>query len=284
MHAADSSGQGVATLSDPSGVPWDARLGQALWRASELGRAPGRVLPSGHAALDRELPGGGWPGQSLTDLLVSPGLGCEWRLLGPALRRACAAGEAVVLVGSPAGQPHGPGLAAWGVPARQVVWLKELTPSQALWATEQALHCRQTAAVLAWLPQARPEALRRLHAHAQRGEAPLFVFRPEACRAQSCAAPLRLVISAGRPWSLKVQLLKRRGPPHDGHIELPVLPSGLAPLIAPRLRSLMSPARPAPVRSLAESQDVVSALGTSTSAGIAPVLAGHPRAGHPARA
>lgn len=246
MHAAVSSRQGVSPLLDRLGECLGAAVRQTVWQADRLAGAPGRVLPSGHPALDRELPGGGWPGQALTDILLPPGLGCEWRLLGPALGRACGPGEVVVLVGAPPAEPHLAGLEAWDLRAHQVVWVRDLSPTQALWAAEQALHCRQAAAVLAWLPQARPEALRRLQAHAQRGEAPLFVFRPAHRQTESCAAPLRVLVAPGRPWSLSVRLLKRRGPAHGGAIELPGLPPGLAPALAPRLRSL----RPAEVRAI----------------------------------
>ncbi|APW47500.1 hypothetical protein [Rhodoferax antarcticus] len=55
----------------------------------------GRTLPSGHAALDAQLPGGGWPvGASCEILQPQAGQG-EWRLLLPALRSLT---QAVVLV------------------------------------------------------------------------------------------------------------------------------------------------------------------------------------------
>ncbi|MCB1995213.1 MAG: hypothetical protein KDG57_04905, partial [Rhodoferax sp.] len=57
----------------------------ALWRAAGFGRSRAPGLATGFAALDAELPGGGWPGGLLTELLLpQPGVG-EWRLLAPAL-------------------------------------------------------------------------------------------------------------------------------------------------------------------------------------------------------
>ena len=55
-----------------------------LWRGhSQAHAAPG--LNSGYEALDRHLPGGGWPQSSLTEILVEHyGIG-ELRLLMPAL-------------------------------------------------------------------------------------------------------------------------------------------------------------------------------------------------------
>ncbi len=60
-------------------------LHPGLWRASQIGGAPGRVTASGFDTLDAELPGGGWPHGVLTELLLArPGVG-ELRLLAPAL-------------------------------------------------------------------------------------------------------------------------------------------------------------------------------------------------------
>jgi len=56
-----------------------------LWRASQLASALSRTVASGHAALDTELPGHGWPTGALTEVIVpQPGCG-ELRLLKPAL-------------------------------------------------------------------------------------------------------------------------------------------------------------------------------------------------------
>jgi protein ImuA len=44
-----------------------------------------------------------------------------------------------------------------------------------LWATEQILQAGPVGAVLAWLPQARPEQIRRLQIHAQSCDAPVFL-------------------------------------------------------------------------------------------------------------
>ena len=69
----------AAALTDPQA------LHPALWHARGALAPRGGVLSSGFAALDAELPGGGWPAGSLTELLLgSPGLG-EWRLLAPVL-------------------------------------------------------------------------------------------------------------------------------------------------------------------------------------------------------
>ena len=71
--------------------------------ATSSGRAGVQTVASGFAALDAELPGGGWPRRVLSELLLPhPGVG-EIRLLAPALVGGAArrsAGDAVRPAGS----------------------------------------------------------------------------------------------------------------------------------------------------------------------------------------
>lgn len=102
-----------------------------LWQAGSLGRCQSSTLSSGFAALDAELPGGGWPCQSLCEILQPPGQHAEWRLLAPGLRRLFARpaggtqGERPpVLLIAPPFVPHGPGLQDLGLEAAHWVWIK----------------------------------------------------------------------------------------------------------------------------------------------------------------
>jgi protein ImuA len=206
-----------------------------IWQADQLAHRQGAVCTSGYAALDAELPGGGWPLGALTEILqVQPGLH-EWRLLLPALVTPASTLQAapVVLVGAPL-VPFGPALAAQGLAPERLLWVRPAKPVQRLWATEQALRCAPVGAVVAWLPQARPEQLRRLHWAAQTYQKLLFVFRPVINKEQASPAPLRLEIlptmapdpnPQGRAFThaLALHILKRRGPSLARPIELPLL-------------------------------------------------------------
>jgi protein ImuA len=213
-------------------------FGDAVWRADALAAntQAGSVLPTGHASLDAELPGGGWPVGALCEILQSHSAQSEWRLLLPALvaaqqgakpialpgqRSLVNAAATVVLIGPPH-VPFGPALAAQGLVVHHLVWVKAQTPTERLWATEQALRCDAVAAVLAWLPQAQSASLRRLHMAAQDHAKLLFVMRPAQAQRESSPAPLRLMLltaeSSGKtdvraPDALRLHLLKRRGPP-----------------------------------------------------------------------
>lgn len=231
-------------LSLPSGVA------AAVWQGDALpgaGEAP--VCPTGFAALDALLPGGGWPCQGLSEILLPAWGLAECRLTAPALSRALAGdgkGKAVLFIGSPE-PPHLPGWRAAGLTAASMVWVDTTWPEQRLWAAEQALHCPQVAAVLLWLPPGRGQTagLRRLQVHSLQGRRPVFVFRPLAAQAESSPAPLRLALEASRPLALVLRLLKRRGPAHERSIELPTRPEGLGEVLAHKLAArAASPAVP----------------------------------------
>ena len=210
--------------------------GKAMWRGDELGSSAQRdVVPTGFDLLDAELPGGGWPCRSLTEVLQPQPSLCEWRLLGPCLKRIADAGGHVILV-SPPKHPHLPGLLQHGLQAHQIVWLDALTPAERLWTTEQLIKSNPAGAVLAWLPQARQEQLRRLQVHAQACDSPVFLFRPATCQHDASPAPLRLHVDLGTDWQLDVKVFKRRGPPQEESLSLFSISESLSSVLTPRLR------------------------------------------------
>jgi protein ImuA len=216
-----------------SGLP--AAVAAALWRADQLGAPVSAVWPSGFAALDAQLPGGGWPGHGLTEILTPHSGTLEWRLLGPALRPICAAGQPVVVVGPPL-PPHLPGLCFEGMAARQLVWVQAETAAERLWSAEQLIKAQACGALMVWLPQARAEQIRRLQVLASGFEAPVFICRPARAARESSAAPLRVLARVGLDWELHIDILKRKGPPLEQTLHLASVPGGLQPFITPRLR------------------------------------------------
>ena len=55
-----------------------------VWRGDEMGVADMQVMSTGHAALDGELPGGGWPVGAMTEVLQNRPEAHVWQLLLPA--------------------------------------------------------------------------------------------------------------------------------------------------------------------------------------------------------
>jgi protein ImuA len=221
----------------------------ALWRADTLACADGRVRPSGHAALDRQLPGGGWPDGCLIELLLdAPGQG-EWRLLATAL--AATAGPWLA-IGAPL-QPHAPALQALGLDLAQGLWIAPRHDLDAAWAAEQALRAGPCAAVLCWTAETEAPlpltALRRLHLAAQGRRALLFLLRPSHRVPGHAATPAALRLH-GRvdpvdPARLQLRILKRRGPPLADTVTLDTR-AQLAPALAHRLSLPLPQHRPMP--------------------------------------
>ncbi len=206
---------------------------QGIWRGDMLDDAEAQVIATGQAALDAELPGGGWPIGALTELLLSAPETQVWRLLLPALAQAVAQrGGPVVLIGTPQ-EPFGPALAAEGLPIEALLRIRSEAPAASLWACEQALRCAEVAAVLAWLPQARVGELRRLQLAAARHAALLFVCRPMSVAGSASPARLRLQVEAGEDTAhMAVRILKRRGPPLAAPLALPARSTRMAALLA----------------------------------------------------
>ncbi len=218
----------------PPALALPTRVKAALWRATELPSSPYPTVPTGHAALDAALPGGGWPTHALTEIL-SPQAGVlEWRLLGPAWRQLATRKRPLVLIAPPQ-CPHLPGLQHAGVTADQLIWIQAHSAAERLWAAEQVIRSNDFGAVMAWLPQARPEQLRRLQLCAQGADGLVLAWRPAVAQWTPSAAPLRALVTAGTDWNLDVHLFKRQGPAHDGVLHLPCVPGPLAALMVPRL-------------------------------------------------
>lgn len=213
-------------------------LGNAVWRAdalADVASAAGVALATGHAALDAQLPGGGWPVGALCEILQAQSGLCEWRLLLPALLAVCTPAQRLVLVGAPF-VPFGPGLSAHGLQPRALLWVKADALAECLWAAEQALRCAGVAALLVWLPKARSDHLRRLHMAAHEHAKLLFVMRPAAAQDESSPAVLRLLVGGQAADAgvdaLQVQVLKRRGPPLAQTLTLSARHASLSVLLA----------------------------------------------------
>jgi hypothetical protein len=179
-----------------------------LWQGRRLKRdVP--VMATGHPALDRQLPSGGWPLGALTELLSdAPGSG-ELSLLLPALAEATSKSQWVVLV-DPPWVPYPPALYGHGVVLEQVLLVRTRNATEALWACEQALRGVLGGAVLAWPVNPQFSRLRRLQLAAHTGRKAAFLFRPSAAASQASPAALRLHLAADAHGS-RVTVLKCRG-------------------------------------------------------------------------
>lgn len=192
-------------------------LPHAVWRADQMASGHHAVAATGHPALDRELPNGGWPKASLIELMLEqPGIG-EMRLLRPAFK-AIADKRPVALVQP----PHLPQISAWanwGLPIDSLLWIQASRSADALWSAEQILNNGSCGALVFWQSHLRTESLRRLHLAAQGSDTLFWLMRPLSCMQDASPAPLRLAL---RPAAdgLQIQIVKRRGPRRDDPLHL----------------------------------------------------------------
>ncbi len=276
----------AAPLSPEVPAPALEALHPALWHAHQLARPGGKVQPSQFRDLDAVLPGGGWPTQALTELLLPhPGLG-ELRLLAPALAAVQAGGGSLMWFDPPAA-PCAWALGALGIDTAQLVVVQprqalrgparqRLPAADVLWALEQALKSGHVGAVLAWLPARLPaDTLRRLQLAAQAHDGPAFLLRDAAARLQPSAAPLRLLLAAAGADRLRISLLKRRGPPLAQPLYLALPPvlsaAGRARAQAPRATPATGLPPPAAARWPGAGL-AVSATSASSVSSVAPAV------------
>ena len=215
-----------------------------LWRARETGSSAAAAvpagLPTGYAALDRCLPGAGWPRQGLIEILSDQrGIG-ELRLLLPALAALCrdegAAGEVYppprpdhagsAHVGSahspqdrgsggwiawvsPPFRPYAPSLAAWGIDVGRMLIVNGAGTTE--WAMDQALRSESCSAVLGWANPRDPHALRRLQLAAEASRSLAVLYRPLQAGLTPSPAVLRLALLGGGTAGLQVRIVKSRG-------------------------------------------------------------------------
>ena len=212
------------------------------WQSANDASHGVRVQASGHAALDAELPGGGWPVGAMAEILLPATAHAEWSLVGAALAQVLGqqSHQRAVLV-APPWQVFTPFAEYSGIAARQLCCIHpaqktgRVADADSVWVSEQALKCRDVCAVLAWLPHAQSQALRRLQLLAAQQRQLLWVFRPEQARGQASPAPLRLCLKV-LDKTLQVRVIKRRGPPLERVIELPLLHAQLLAELAAQAR------------------------------------------------
>ncbi len=177
-------------------------------------------LASGYEKLDRHLPGGGWPQEALTEILVEQyGIG-ELRLLMPALASLSVADRTADRMNAsepgwiawiaPPLQPYPPALQQSGINLSRMLVVRPNNSSEILWSAEQALSSGTCAAVLLWPDSLDDQASRRLQLAAKKGQSWAIAFRPLSARTEPSAAALRVALHSGEQGT-RLSILKSRG-------------------------------------------------------------------------
>ncbi|MFN4267005.1 MAG: translesion DNA synthesis-associated protein ImuA [Aquabacterium sp.] len=204
-----------------------------LWTGASLGQAHTLHISSGHPALDAQLPGEGWPTQTLIEVLPDHGNLGGVQIFLPVAKKMIRQGGSVILI-SPRQVPYLPSWMRDGIPPDRLIWIQAQTQADRLWATQKALQARALTLIACWLPQARPDHMRRLQGYAKQHPGLLFAIRPYESRQEPSAAPLRIAVSRSmHSLGLDVQILKRRGLPLHDPVHLPPHQTDLAHLVRP---------------------------------------------------
>ncbi|MDQ3187211.1 MAG: translesion DNA synthesis-associated protein ImuA [Pseudomonadota bacterium] len=225
-----------SSLAPLSLLQIETQFRDRIWRGDALGSSPDQIVSSGFDELDKALPGGGWSTHSLTELLLpAEGLG-EIRLLSHSLKHITQDGRNILLVGP----PYIPYMHAWeslNIDRRRILMVKVDKTAERLWVIEQGIKSAAFGAAICWLPEATPQAMRKLQIIARAAASLTFLFRPVSAQFESSAAPLRILLGPARRHTLSVRLLKRRGTP----IDLPLY------ITLPQVRPFSSLIAPIPI-------------------------------------
>lgn len=180
---------------------------QDLWRARAGVAHAGPTAATGHAELDAQLPGHGWPLGRLGEILLAQMGQGEISLLLPLLAQRTRQGCPLVYVRPPF-PPNVPALAAAGVDVQQLLLVLPRSEREALWAAEQLLASRVPSNVLIWAEHADERALRRLALAAEGTRSLAVLFKPAS--SQLSPATLRLRID-GPLSRTPLKIVKARG-------------------------------------------------------------------------
>ena len=192
-----------------------------LWKGRQANHSQ-PTLPTGHAHLDRKLPGNGWPQGAMTELMTrKPGMG-ELRLLFPVLADTGRQGRWVILV-DPPWIPYPAALRGHGLLLDRLLVVRTSGGKESLWACEQALRNGRGGAVLAWPERVSFSRLRRLQIAAGSSAKLAFLFRPEQAVNESSPAALRLKLEPGNQTGICIHILKCRGNRPPGPVRVPQL-------------------------------------------------------------
>ena len=180
----------IASRSLPASMP--RRTGAASNLLGSLRREP-----TGHAALDAQLPSGGWTRGGLTELIARNPM-TTLQVMLPTLQRLARMRRRIAVI-MPSSVPLARSLIAAGIDPRQVV---EIDGSDAQWSAEQALRDGGFSAVIAWIGEADYTQLRRLHVAADSSDSLAFVLRPaSAINEFGTPAALRMSVQANENGS-----------------------------------------------------------------------------------
>jgi len=179
-----------------------------VWLGSEGRKQETDGIPTGYPALDAILPGRGWPGNALVEM-VTPQWGFgELQLLLPLMRTITGQARWMLWVNPPY-IPYAPGLASAGVDIHYLAIVDAQSACRdAMWSVEKALQSDSCGLVVAWLDALPNAVVRRLQLAADEGKTAGVLFRRHDAKHSPAALQLRLKHTS---QGIHAHVLKARG-------------------------------------------------------------------------
>jgi hypothetical protein len=199
---------------------------QASIRRIEGERRPvdPRPLSSGCSSLDRLLPGSGFPRGSLVEWLAD-GEGAGAETLAFLAAREAIACDGTLIVMDRERRFYPPAAAALGIDLQRTLVVQARRPQEELWALDQALRCRGTAAVWARLDQLDWRWFRRLQLAVESGGGLGLLLRPARVLGQPSWSQVQLLVQprvSHGPRRLHVEIARCPGVAAGRAVELEI--------------------------------------------------------------
>ncbi len=179
-----------------------------IWRGRARPSVPALVRDTGHAGLNAQLLGGGWPSGSLVEVCQQGFVQSEWHLLTPTLINTCG----LVVLLNPPYVPFAQALIKAGVDLERVLVIESNNKADFLFSFIELVRANACEAVLAWQPaqSLNYTELRKCQLAAMEGQGLYVLFRPAAVAGQSSPASLRLTMNL-QAQDLHLRIFKQKG-------------------------------------------------------------------------
>ncbi|MEE9342336.1 MAG: translesion DNA synthesis-associated protein ImuA [Gammaproteobacteria bacterium] len=188
------------------------------WCIDQVG-VPESIVSTGFPELDQLIPEGGWPRETVIEILSPVSKRAPLHLLMPLLARLGEQDRWLSWI-APTETPYAPALAAAGVDLGKVQTVLPKKGQDALWTVEQSLASGASSIVLGWPAFTDKTVLRRTQEAAEEGETMCILFRPDTLASEPSQAILRLQVDYDIDGSMLVTLLKRSGGPETGPVRI----------------------------------------------------------------
>ncbi|RJS95077.1 translesion DNA synthesis-associated protein ImuA [Salinisphaera sp. Q1T1-3] len=179
-------------------------------RASQAGRLA--TCSTGWPALDRILPGRGYPLTGVTEWLIEQtGIGEFGFLLQAMAPRLAAAPQTRLVLINPPHHLNALALEAHGIDRARLPIIRCERAGECVWSVEQLAEAGGLVGLVLWEQQLDSAALRRLQLASEKAGCPVFVYRALAAARQRSPAALRLALTS-RQGRQRLEVIKCRGP------------------------------------------------------------------------